>query len=187
MTEPETAPEIKYATFSVRILAATIDLFIIMLVAVPVINGIINLVYGPMDNDALQAAITQVIKPDTLQTPEKYTPAIWDAMKKQHVMERSLLDNVLQFLFIAVYTLPFWFRYSATPGKLLFRIQIQDASTHNPMSREQAVKRFFGYILSFIPFTLGFLWMIFNKEHRGFHDMVAKTVVVVKQKSKKLI
>jgi len=109
--------------------------------------------------------------------------ALWQVIREQHALERLVTENLLQIAFLALYTLPFWFRFAATPGKMLFRLEIQDAATGKPMSHSQAVIRFLSYIVSVLPFSLGFVWVLFNKKKRGFHDLIAGTVVVVRPKS----
>jgi len=96
-----------------------------------------------------------------------------------------ITQTLLQVIVIAAYTIPFWLKYSATPGKMLLRIQIQDINSGAKMTRKQVFIRFAGYILSFLPATIGFAWILFNKKHRGIHDILAGTVVVKKQREKK--
>ncbi len=188
MTETENIPPIipiKYASFNSRMIATAVDMFLIMLVAEPCIEWIMNALFTPFDIGMFSAAIT----PEITEDPDKvYSqlwavfPAFWKVVKEHHLIERAVLDNGLQFLFIAAYTIPFWIKYSATPGKILLRLQIQDAGSGLCLTPKQAIFRFMGYVISFVPFTLGFIWIMFNKKKQGFHDMLAKTVVIVKPK-----
>ena len=73
----------------------------------------------------------------------------------------------------------FWFMFSATPGKMIFRLKILDAKTGETPKRIQFVIRYFCYFLSGI-FFLGFLWIIFDKKKQAFHDKIARTLVVRK-------
>lgn len=107
-------------------------------------------------------------------------------MFEQHLLERAFMQNLFTFICFAAYILPFWFCYSATPGKMLMRIKIVDAATLQPMSKEKSIIRFFSYIVSFVPLTFGFIWIMLNKKKLGFHDMLAKTVVIVQTKKKEL-
>ncbi|MGA7985503.1 MAG: RDD family protein [Burkholderiales bacterium] len=38
--------------------------------------------------------------------------------------------------------------------------------------------RFLGYFVSIVPLGLGFLWIAFDRKKRGWHDLIAGTVVV---------
>lgn len=76
--------------------------------------------------------------------------------------------------------LSFWYYFSATPGKLVFRIRIVDEETGMPPSLKQYIARYFGLILSGSVLGLGFLWVQWNKRRRAWHDMMTNTVVVKK-------
>ena len=65
----------------------------------------------------------------------------------------------------------------ATIGKKILKIKIvkYDGS---PVTIGTAFGRYFGYILSGIIFGLGFFWVIWDKEKRGWHDKISNTKVV---------
>jgi uncharacterized RDD family membrane protein YckC len=174
----ELAP-VKYATFNSRIIATAIDLFCVMPFAIPLIGLATDALFGPMNINELSTKMNQ---PELIQNPAKAIMVFLGLARQYHMLERALLDNALQVACIAAFTLPFWFRYSATPGKLFLRLEIQDAQTGARMTRKQAIKRFLSYAVSFIPLTFGFLWVLFNKKRQGFHDKIAGTVVIIKPK-----
>ena len=45
-------------------------------------------------------------------------------------------------------------------------------------SINKSVVRDFAYILSILPLFLGFIWIIFDKNKRGFHDYLSGTAVI---------
>ena len=45
---------------------------------------------------------------------------------------------------------------------------------------EQIEATFLFKFISYLPLGLGFFWILFNKERRGWHDLVAKTHVAIK-------
>jgi uncharacterized RDD family membrane protein YckC len=65
----------------------------------------------------------------------------------------------------------------ATPGKSLVGIVVETESGESPIGYSRAVTRVIGYFLSSIPFGLGFLWVAFSPEKRGWHDHLASTRV----------
>jgi uncharacterized RDD family membrane protein YckC len=67
------------------------------------------------------------------------------------------------------------FRY---PGKILDGIKIVDAGTGDKMSVGQAIARYFAYLISTIPFGLGFIWIGIDKKKQGWHDKLAGPVVI---------
>lgn len=80
----------------------------------------------------------------------------------------------------AVIVILFWFKLGATPGKQLLDCQIVDARTGHPLTLGQSVLRYLGYILNVFTFFIGFLWIAWSSRKQGFHDYIAKTVVVHK-------
>ena len=81
-------------------------------------------------------------------------------------------------LSIVVITILFWKFRGATPGKMAISARIVDAKTGGPPSTGKLIVRFFAYIVSTLPFCLGFLWIAFDRKKRGWHDLIAGTVVV---------
>ena len=77
-----------------------------------------------------------------------------------------------------VYCLTFWLWKSSTPGKLIFSARIVDVDTLERPKVWQYVVRFLGYFVSIYVLGLGCLWIAFNEKKRGWHDLMAKTVVV---------
>lgn len=66
----------------------------------------------------------------------------------------------------------------ATPGKMAISARIVDAGTGGPPSTAQLVVRYLGYFVSTIPLCLGLLWVAFDPRKQGWHDKLARTVVV---------
>lgn len=179
-TDPKDPPEYKYGTFNVRMIASTLDICLLFVVALPAVDFFMSQAFPPIN----MAPIMQVLgSPEITSNPEQLLRALWKVMSEQSFIERFFVENILQVAFIALYIIPCWFRYSTTPGKMLFRLQILDEKTGERMSDRQAVKRFLGYFLSALPLTLGFVWIVFDKRRRGFHDMFAGTIVVRKPKN----
>ncbi len=74
----------------------------------------------------------------------------------------------------------FWVRFETTPGKYMFDCYVVDAKTFGPLRIRQAILRYIGYLVSLLPLCLGFIWVAFDKRKRGFHDMIAGSVVIVR-------
>jgi len=92
---------------------------------------------------------------------------------------------IINYIFPFAVTILLWNRFASTPGKMLFRLKIVDKNTLNEIPGLQSVKRYVGYFVSFFPFGLGFIWIAFDKQKRGFHDMIADTLVVYTPKEDK--
>lgn len=72
----------------------------------------------------------------------------------------------------------FWARGGTTPGMKMFGLYVVRDSDGGPISGGQAVLRLFGYWVASLVFYLGFIWVFIDKRRRGWHDLIAGTVVV---------
>ena len=72
----------------------------------------------------------------------------------------------------------FWRYCGATPGKLAVGVRIVDAATGAPPPTLRLVIRLLCYLVSALPFYLGFLWAAFDRRKQGWHDKIAGTVVI---------
>lgn len=85
----------------------------------------------------------------------------------------------LEQLLIMAITVLMWIKFLGTPGKLLMGCHVVDATTQRALSIPQALVRYVSYIVSAIPLGLGFLWVLGDKRKQGFHDKLAKSVVII--------
>lgn len=88
----------------------------------------------------------------------------------------SIITYGLPFVAIVL----FWVYKSATPGKMVIDAIIVDADTLGPATKRQLIVRYLGYYVSSFPFFLGLLWVGWDKRKQGFHDKLARTVVIRK-------
>jgi len=66
----------------------------------------------------------------------------------------------------------------ATWGRGAVGYRIVDAGTHESIGTGRAAGRYLASILSALPCYLGFLWPLWDGEHRTFHDMIVGTRAV---------
>ena len=84
----------------------------------------------------------------------------------------------IEWLLPAAATLVFWRYRSATPGKMAIGARIVDARTGQAPTLGQLVVRYLGYFVSLFPFGLGLVWVGIDRRKQGFHDKLARTVVI---------
>lgn len=84
----------------------------------------------------------------------------------------------LNYVIPPILVIVFWRYKSATPGKLITHISIVDAETGGKPSFGQFIIRYIAYYISATPLLLGFIWVGFDKRKQGWHDKIAKTVVI---------
>lgn len=86
----------------------------------------------------------------------------------------DFISLALQTIFIIVC----WLKFAGTPGKRILRLKVLDEQTGEHLTAGQAIIRYLGYIPSVLVFCLGLIWVGFDKKKQGWHDKMAKTVVV---------
>ncbi len=121
--------------------------------------------------------------------------------------------QIFQCITIFCFVLSMWLKFNATPGKLLLRLKVVDASTFEKITLKQAIKRFFALtvimilsmlvlilimrvertpqsglliiliLLFVIPLSLNYIYANFDRRRQTWHDKVAGTVVVTSKSS----
>jgi uncharacterized RDD family membrane protein YckC len=64
-----------------------------------------------------------------------------------------------------------------TFGMMLTNTRVVDAYTFESPSPQRMLARTAGYFLALAPALLGFVWMLFNRKRRGWHDIISGTLV----------
>jgi len=91
----------------------------------------------------------------------------------------SLQWELIFELSVLVITIIFWKKFrGTTPGKRLVHIKIVDAKTFKNIDNTQAITRSVGYIVSTLPFLIGFFIVLFRQDKRALHDLLAQTAVI---------
>lgn len=65
-----------------------------------------------------------------------------------------------------------------TPGKMVVGIKVVDSKGNKIGLGTAALREIIGKIVSYLIICLGFLWIAFDKQKRGWHDIIANTRVV---------
>jgi len=155
--------EVKYAGFWIRFIASFLDT---LFLALPV--GIV--IYFLSDGHWFDFTQYQ----QNLQMAMSGNPHALD--NQPHTSFRWELIFEMSVLIV---TVVFWDKWGGTtPGKRMVGIKIVDAKTFEDISNKQAITRSLGYIISLIPFGLGFLMVAFRKDKRALHDLLANTAVI---------
>lgn len=94
--------------------------------------------------------------------------------------ESSIWTFLVQKLLPFAIIISFWIYKSATPGKMAYKMIIVHEDGASKPSPKQMIIRYFACFVSLVPLGLGFFWVLWDKEKRTFHDMLARTRVVYK-------
>jgi uncharacterized RDD family membrane protein YckC len=72
----------------------------------------------------------------------------------------------------------FWARSGVTPGMRIFRLRVVRDADGGKIGGGTAVVRLIGLWISFLVFYLGIIWILVDGRRRGWHDLLAGTIVV---------
>ncbi|CAM4243145.1 hypothetical protein F901_02461 [Acinetobacter dispersus] len=89
----------------------------------------------------------------------------------------STSDWIWQII-VAAYYIFCWVKFAGTPGKRLLRLKVLDEKTGEHVTVGQSIIRYIGYIPATLVFFIGLIWVAFDSKKQGWHDKMAKTVVV---------
>jgi Predicted membrane protein/domain len=101
------------------------------------------------------------------------------------------LFTIIELLFSIFYFIFFWVKEGTTPGKKLFKLKIvkenfQEDDLKKGLSFSTAITRYIGYVISGFIFSLGYLWIAFDKNKQGWHDKIAGTIVIKLDNKKRI-
>ena len=72
----------------------------------------------------------------------------------------------------------FWSTTGQTVGKMVMGLKVVSAENGGVIDIGTALLRWVGYFISGIAIGLGFLWILWDPMHDGWHDKIAKTKVI---------
>ncbi|MGB5217195.1 MAG: RDD family protein [Smithella sp.] len=152
----------KYAGFWRRLIAFTIDgtiiFFIFMILffiaSMAFFSGAIS-----VNGDRILA---------DLNHPTQFSPVIF------YLWAFYFVVNIIYFTYFHGAT-------GRTPGKMILGLQVV-TEEGNPISFGTAFLRSVGYFVSNILY-LGFIWAAFDRRKQSWHDKIAGTVVIIREKA----
>ncbi len=105
-------------------------------------------------------------------------PLVVSAIGLGWTMTQGLAALVVDWVPLGAAMIAFWKLKGATPGKMAISAVVVDAHTHAPVDFWQALTRYVGYFISAIPLLAGFAWIAVDARKQGWHDKMARTVVI---------
>jgi uncharacterized RDD family membrane protein YckC len=149
--------EVRYAGFWIRVVASVIDTVLVSIIVGPLLWKVYGSAYFQDYVDLMQGRID---------------------LAADRPMFAGPADVLLSLVLPAVGIVIFWIARAATPGKMALSLKIVDANTLGPLSTMQSIGRYLGYYASMFGLMLGFLWIAFDPRKQGWHDKLARTVVI---------
>jgi uncharacterized RDD family membrane protein YckC len=90
----------------------------------------------------------------------------------------SILPILAIIIIPLVYFPYYWSKTGQTPGMKQTGIRVVRDSDGGPITTGAAILRLLGYWVSGAVFYIGYIWIFVDKRRRGWHDLIAGTVVV---------
>ena len=90
----------------------------------------------------------------------------------------NILYLLLMLVFPCAAFIWFWRHKQGSPGKMLFSLKVLDEETGQTLTLKQSIIRYLGYYACLCSLLLGFIWVAFDAKKQGWHDKMAKSVVV---------
>lgn len=171
---------VRYGGFNRRMVAATLDSLLVMVFIAPLIDMLLNALYGPVPVDVPQLMLQLGSESD----PQKLKALFDEKIIQSGLLQRWFANTSWQTVLLMLATGICWVFWSSTPGKLALGLVIVDANTYKPVTLRQVFLRLAGYVLSSLALFMGFFWIGVDKRRRGWHDYIAGTVVIRKGSAK---
>jgi uncharacterized RDD family membrane protein YckC len=157
------APGVKFASHGLRLIAYIVDSLIVGFVFTVVVVIMATTLFAG-------AGLSGFWRADFRD--RDLTPA----------MVGALVVFVLLVLLVSLVALAyfpyFWAKSGQTPGMRMFGLYVVRDTDGGKISGGQAILRLIGMWISIIPFYLGFIWIFIDARRRGWHDLIAGTVVI---------
>lgn len=163
--QEETGPY--YADIQARGLAAAVDLLILFTLLQKPFDWLTRRLYANADQGLIAQAREATVASKILQL-------LWQS----HLPQWWMINSAIQIFCIGILYVGCQCWLKTTPGKWLLGLRIVDSNTFEPLPRWRYAFRFLTYLPACAPLMLGIFWMSFNKRRRGWHDMLARTVVI---------
>jgi uncharacterized RDD family membrane protein YckC len=172
--------QVLYASFNARLIASIIDVFISMILLLPITRLMDYLIFGKNTPGKIwQTLLLESIEkfpeqPDKRWDYIAHNPTFIDFIHNNGLIKIAL-ESLLQIGFFMTLMVISWNYMQTSPGKMMMSLKIIDADTLGKPSKKQYIIRFLGYF-----FIFGFIWIFFNKKKQAWHDIIANTFVVKK-------
>lgn len=114
----------------------------------------------------------------TLDINETTFASIEDIIQNFDYFKIYIFFSILIYVLVSGFYFTFFYGSTGQSiGKKIMGIKVVP-SKGGTMTYKKAFIRYAGYIISEIPFFMGFLWIAFDRDKQGWHDRIAGTYVV---------
>ncbi len=82
-----------------------------------------------------------------------------------------------------------WFtaEFGGSVGKIATGLSVEDEQGKKLTFKKSLWRNYLGYVVSGICLWAGFIWIFIDKNHRGWHDLMSDTYVVISHKQRSVV
>jgi uncharacterized RDD family membrane protein YckC len=169
----ETQQVVEYASLNRRMIAACIDTFIIFMLFSPILNYVDNYIFHGRTPQAIMQEIAFQYQEIEMNIDSN---VVVEKLRAEKIWTKVIMMHVITVMLLAIYSIGFWYKFSATPGKYLCSCKIVNQTNLEKPSLIRFITRFLGYLVFL---GMGFITVSFTKQKQALHDKMAKTLVIV--------
>ena len=104
---------------------------------------------------------------------------IFAAIGVDFLAATSVIAAIVGFFVVYFVYFPyFWTKHGQTLGMRPFKLRVVMDKDGGKVTMGPAILRLFGYWIDQIVFYLGYIWVLVDNRRRGWHDLIAGTVVI---------
>lgn len=170
---------VRYATFSSRCFAMTVDMLLIYIVLGPLLYKMSEIFFPELPLERVMEEGQYLLQ--GLITGQLSGSEAWHQAVEVGLVARMAFDYGFQILVTGVIIVGIWHRWSTTPGLALLGTEIVDADTGGAPSLRQYVLRYLGVVVTVLSLMIGMVWMLFDSRRQTWHDKMANTLVLKKR------
>lgn len=94
------------------------------------------------------------------------------------VADENIISYVIDLICGPVYFILMFYYFEATIGSMIMKIRLVSESGTKAFLWQIAFRETIGKLISGIILGYGYFWIIADKRNQGFHDKMAKTIVI---------
>jgi len=103
---------------------------------------------------------------------------LWMSMTFSLMIDQNIVDYVIGILSGPVYFIGMFYYCQATIGSMIVKIRLLSESGDKASFKQIAFRETIGKLISGIILGYGYFWIIADKRNQGFHDKMARTIVI---------
>lgn len=167
-----------YAGYSDRMLSAAIDLFLIMVLLrrpFAMIDAAISpYLHRALAESLLRETMANLANKGVLPQVSAFLNTVFSS----DIWVYVVLNHGLAVILVVAAMTATQCYFKTTPGKWVMGLKLVGKDLETPPSCTRILLRYVVCVLSCGVLMMGFLWVMFNKKHRAWHDVAANTYVL---------